>query len=264
MIPLEEWTHLAMTFDGDIVTTYVNGQVSASLGVLGPLNTTTDPLRVGSDVGWDRTPNGRIDDVRIWGVARTQDQIIASMDAVQSDAPGLIARWTFSGGSLEDLVSDRAGTLVGDAIVVVPTTPTGTPSTSPTPTSSPIPVGAKGDVNCDQRIDIADTLGLLREVANTHDAPPECTTAVTPTPTPCPTLSPTNCDVPPTASPTPDAAIPSRLNINCDTGVNGHDGLALLAHVAGIDPGLPGGCDPIGSIGGLPTPTPTPTPEPPR
>jgi hypothetical protein len=269
-LPLNEWTHVAMSYNGSTVSTYVNGIISASAQVDGPLGQSDAPLRIGSDVSWDRTPNALIDDVRVWDLARSAAQIQAGMNNVASNTPGLVARWTFVNGSLEDVVAERTGVLVGDVIAVEdPSTPTPTPSPlptpSPVPTGTPVPVGAKGDIDCDQRIDIRDVTALLRELAGTRDVPSECNQPVTPTPTPCPPVTPTNCDVV-IPSPTPNPILPDRLNLNCDEVVDERDALSLLLHMAVIDDGLPEMCAPIGGVAPTPTPgptggtTPTPTP----
>jgi hypothetical protein len=269
-IPLNEWTHLALTYNGDTATTYVNGAVSATAQIDGPLGQSSDPLRIGSDVAWDRTPDGRIDDVRVWAVARTTAQIQSGMNNVPINSPGLVARWTFVNGSTEDVVSDRPGTLVGD-VTAVEDEPTPTPTPSPAPTATPVPtgtpvlVGAKGDIDCNQRIDVIDVTALLREVAVTRDVPDDCNAPVTPTPTPCPTVSPTNCDIPVTPTPTPDPALPQRMNINCDEVIDERDALPLLLHVAVLNSGLADSCAPIGegpptgTPGSTGTPTVTPT-----
>jgi hypothetical protein len=46
-IPLNTWTHVAMTYDGSSLRIYVNGALDSSLAVTGPITTGTAPLRVG-------------------------------------------------------------------------------------------------------------------------------------------------------------------------------------------------------------------------
>ena len=81
-VPLNQWAHVAMTYDGAMLRTYLNGQLNGSAPLTGPINSTGDPLQIGNDVQWDRTPDGSIDDVRIWRIARTQAQIQSGMDGV--------------------------------------------------------------------------------------------------------------------------------------------------------------------------------------
>lgn len=50
-------------------------------------------------------------------------------------------------------------------------------------------------------------------------------------------------------------------DVDCNGTIDAVDGLRILRYVAGLNPNLPAGCPPIGSIiGETPTPTPTPTP----
>ena len=104
-----------MTYDGTTRRNLQDGVIITEVAdPAGPIATTTDPLRIGDDVRWDRSPNGRIDDVRIWNVARTQAEIQAGMNGVAATTPGLVADWTFDNGSLTDVASGLTGALVGD------------------------------------------------------------------------------------------------------------------------------------------------------
>ena len=89
-----QWYHIAAVNNGGSRKLYVNGidyNISGSaLNVSG----NSDPLRIGSDYS-GRFFDGRIDEVRIWNVAREQDDIIATMDTVLSGSePGLVAYYT--------------------------------------------------------------------------------------------------------------------------------------------------------------------------
>jgi len=242
LIPLETWTHLAMTFDGFWIRSYVNGELDTEVLLdLQPIGSTTDPLRIGHDVEWDFSPHARIDDVRIWNIARSEAHIASTMAGVRSDAEGLIANWTFDGGSLLDRVSARPGILQGDASIQIGDTPTPTPSPSPSPTptaaptpsGNPVPPQAKGDVNCDGLLGPADVAALLGALAGVTDVPSECDAA-------------------------PASLAPARLDIDCSGFVDPRDALALISNIAGIDLLLPD-CPPIG---GTPTPLATPSPSP--
>lgn len=71
------WHHLAATRNGTTVRVYLDGtQVYSTTGFVGDLNTTTfrigaSVLSVGATFHWD----GRIDEVRVWDVERTAQQI---------------------------------------------------------------------------------------------------------------------------------------------------------------------------------------------
>lgn len=55
------WTHFAVTFDGTTRRHYVNGELAGSWAEPpGPLGSSTDPVRIGSDVAWLNTPDGAV------------------------------------------------------------------------------------------------------------------------------------------------------------------------------------------------------------
>ena len=75
-IPLSELTHIAVTYDGTTRRHYINGELVALARPRPARSTTTsEGLRIGSDVSYDFTPNFSFSEVRLWNVARTQDQI---------------------------------------------------------------------------------------------------------------------------------------------------------------------------------------------
>jgi hypothetical protein len=248
-IPLSTWTHVAMTYDGTTRADYQNGTLlddPFANDPIGAIGDTADPLRIGNDVNWDFSPNGRIDDVRIWNIARPQVSIQAGMNGVPSNAAGLVAQWTFDGGSLVDATNGFTGTLMGDVQIgglgsetptATPTptgdtetpTPTGqTPTPTPTepPSVTPSPTAAPalpGDVICDGviKVDDAGFLLALRAVLN-------------------PTPGPFNC--------APGA---DRADADCDGDSDFFDILAILKHVANLIQ--------LATQCGTPTPSPTPT-----
>lgn len=80
--PLNVWTHVAGVYDGDSAYLYIDGQLQASLFVGQPLTTTTDPLFIGSKS--NSAPDndhfhGLIDDVRMWGRALDESEILPNM-----------------------------------------------------------------------------------------------------------------------------------------------------------------------------------------
>ena len=94
-IGLNEWNHLAATFDPDIneAVLYVNGVEEAR----GPFNPTTNPdafMQIGL-VGANYY-GGNIDEVRVWNYARTPAEIAANLDRpVDPQTPGIefYVRW---------------------------------------------------------------------------------------------------------------------------------------------------------------------------
>jgi hypothetical protein len=72
-IVLNRWQHVAMTWDGVNVRTYVNGKLIETYGthVSGGLLTSASEVRIGQrvDAGTNRAFDGQIDDVRIYNRA---------------------------------------------------------------------------------------------------------------------------------------------------------------------------------------------------
>src|SRR4029079_3449365 len=127
---------IAMTYDGTTRRNVQDGVVITDVSdPVGPIATTTNPLRIGEDVDWDFSPDGRIDDVRIWNLARTPEEIAAGMNGIDPDSPGLVAEGTFDRGSLVDSKGGLTGTLAGD--VQVGDESSGTPTATTTATATP-------------------------------------------------------------------------------------------------------------------------------
>jgi Concanavalin A-like lectin/glucanases superfamily len=74
-LPLNTWTHLALTYDGAMLRFYVNGAVVSSSPESFALTTSTNPLCIGGDPTQGQFFNGIIDEVRIYSVALTGAQI---------------------------------------------------------------------------------------------------------------------------------------------------------------------------------------------
>lgn len=77
---LNEWYHLALTYDGTILKMYVNGQLKNSLAVSGSLKVNTRDLSIGSDNGAQKFFNGSIDEAKFFNAALTQTEIQANYE----------------------------------------------------------------------------------------------------------------------------------------------------------------------------------------
>ena len=112
-VPTGQWTHVAVTYDGAHRIHYINGEQAAVFVETGTLPMNTSPVRIGSDVSWDYQPQGSIDEVRLWNVARTVEQIRGSINVpITAPQPGLVAVWSMDPGLL-DVVGGHNGTNVG-------------------------------------------------------------------------------------------------------------------------------------------------------
>jgi len=109
-----EWSHIAVVYDGAHRFHYINGEQVASFAETGPLPASSSDLQIGGDAAYaNHTPNGTIDDVRLWNIARTQTQIRAALAYLESPTPtGLVARWLFDGNT-NDSIGGHNGTRVG-------------------------------------------------------------------------------------------------------------------------------------------------------
>ena len=128
-IPLKIWTHVSVVFTkaDQTVKMFINGRLDAQkLDMPIPNPTTTATLRIGTDSpGVDEHLHkfhGEIDEVRIWNIARSQEEIQATMDAkLHGDEEGLVGYWNFDDGTADDLSPyGNNGTLMGDAQIIPP------------------------------------------------------------------------------------------------------------------------------------------------
>ena len=87
-IPLNQWTHLATTYDGQYQYLYVNGVLVSTLPQTGAVNTSSGVLQIGGNSLWGGYFQGYIDEVRIYNRALTNDQIISdSTSAISVSNP---------------------------------------------------------------------------------------------------------------------------------------------------------------------------------
>jgi Concanavalin A-like lectin/glucanases superfamily len=121
-IPADVWVHIAAVTDRTTRRHYINGNLVLETSET-ERTTSTAPFRIGSDSDWGYTAEGGIDELRIWSVARTQDQIRATMNA--SYAPegadltgqftGLEAWYRFEGNAFDSWRAHH-GTILGTGI----------------------------------------------------------------------------------------------------------------------------------------------------
>ena len=119
------WYHIAETYDSsaNVGKAYVNGVEIGSETVSGALTFGSGPWYIGVDTDGSELDNywdGQIDEVRIWNIARTQEDIKATIKTtLQGDEPGLVAYWNFDDGTANDLsLNGNHGILMGDAVIV--------------------------------------------------------------------------------------------------------------------------------------------------
>jgi len=118
----EAWIHIATVTDGTTRKHYVNG-VLVLEGAESPASSSTRAIRIGSDADWDFMPAGGIDDLRVWKVARTQEQIrrtmFASFIPESNDVTGMfqsLEAWYRFEGNAFDSWRTHHGTIMGTGI----------------------------------------------------------------------------------------------------------------------------------------------------
>ncbi len=132
VIPTNQWTHIAMVFDGTENTNatklkcYINGMLQSlifpNLNIPNSIVTNPSTLFFGND-GIGNLTYGSFDEIRIWNTARTQNQIRENMHLTSSGFEAdLLAYYQFNetSGNAVDAVAGNNGTLIN--------APTRTPS----------------------------------------------------------------------------------------------------------------------------------------
>ena len=79
-LPVNTWTHLAVTYDGAALRLFVNGTQVSSIAKTGTIRTSTQALELGGDSIYGQFFSGRIDEVRVFNAARTAAQVQSDMN----------------------------------------------------------------------------------------------------------------------------------------------------------------------------------------
>ncbi len=93
------WQHVAITLGAGTLRLYIDGVLDKEyLNSQAPIATTT-VLSIGKESNYVRHFQGLIDDVRIWNVARTEDEIAGARYELKGKKTGLVGWWRFDEGS---------------------------------------------------------------------------------------------------------------------------------------------------------------------
>lgn len=99
---MKHWYHVAMTANSTELKYYLNGVWQGTIETGFALDYGSNPLYFGrtGDSGWEGYFNGKLDEVRIWNVARTQTQIQENMcKKLAGNESGLVAYYQMTDGS---------------------------------------------------------------------------------------------------------------------------------------------------------------------
>jgi len=82
----DSWHHVAVTFDGNTITIYADGENVSETPQPGPtIDSTGFDLHIGNGAAFDRAYNGILDEVRIWNRALDGDEIKEQMESSTMD-----------------------------------------------------------------------------------------------------------------------------------------------------------------------------------
>ncbi len=85
-LPLDAWSHVAVTYDGADARLYVNGTQVATKPMTGGLVDDNGDLHLGGNTRWGEYFEGVVDEVRVHNTARTAAQLQADMNAQVASA----------------------------------------------------------------------------------------------------------------------------------------------------------------------------------
>ena len=124
-----QWCHVAITYDGESANAYVNGKLTASYPVDGVIDSRESVLRIGGRTKFQTFFQGQLDEIRIWNVARTPQEIQITMyTTLTGKEEGLAAYWNFDDGSAADKTAySNHGSLIGDAQIIQAVIPSSAP-----------------------------------------------------------------------------------------------------------------------------------------
>jgi len=123
LIRTKEWCHIALVTGPQGVQVYFNGEQVASNsypGSFASINNGDHNFLGRSNWEGNEDFDGQMDEVRVWKVARTAEEIRANLASqLTGSEPGLLALWNFEDGTARDLgPNGHDGVLAGQAEIV--------------------------------------------------------------------------------------------------------------------------------------------------
>ena len=100
VLPEKQWVTLSCVGDGTNIKVYYNGVLAGTVAQTGNLDANTLELGMSWDDGsrWPEKQkfNGYFSYIRLWNVARTEEQILAGLESVANDSEGLLGNWVLN------------------------------------------------------------------------------------------------------------------------------------------------------------------------
>ena len=96
----ETWHHLALTYDGSNIILYIDGIEAGSTGAYGQITNEFLPFYIGRLI-WQTTNfdlDGQVDEVSLWNLALTEQQVQDYMYADLTEEEGLVGYWKLNEG----------------------------------------------------------------------------------------------------------------------------------------------------------------------
>ena len=97
----ETWHHLALTYDGSNMILYIDGIEAGSTGAYGQITNEFLPFYIGRLI-WQTTNfdlDGQVDEVSLWNLALTEQQVQDYMYADLTGEEGLVGYWKLNEGT---------------------------------------------------------------------------------------------------------------------------------------------------------------------
>ena len=117
-VPVNQWFHVAQTFDGSTANVYINGELAASYS--GSRSASTGTLAFGNRAGGPHFFNGLIDEIETFSRALSQDEVRAIFNAGSfgkckcTPPPADMIDWWPGDGNANDIRGLNDGTPQGD------------------------------------------------------------------------------------------------------------------------------------------------------
>ena len=114
-VRVEQWSNVALTYDGSTERLYVNGNLVSSHAAHGRIQTPENPLWIGGNRPYGEHFDGRIDEVRVYARALTAGELRADMAAPVAPARDLVAAYAFDSTATDASGNRNTGEVHGGA-----------------------------------------------------------------------------------------------------------------------------------------------------